>query len=139
MTEIVGELVEHYTKAEVATSLDKLKELGFEYSTRAGLTISIADVRTPAAKAEILDKHEKDAEKVEQQYDRGIITDDERRQKEIEIWTDATNQVTEAMQNELVADAVQPDRDDGRVGRPWKRHAGPPDRRRAWPGGRPAW
>jgi DNA-directed RNA polymerase beta' subunit len=46
-TEIVGELVENYTKAEVATSLDKLKELGFEYSTRAGLTISIADVRTP--------------------------------------------------------------------------------------------
>ena len=95
VTEIVGELVDRYTKAEVATSLDKLKELGFEYSTRAGLTISIADVRTPAAKAEILDKHEKDAEKVEQQYDRGIITDDERRQKEIEIWTDATNQVTE--------------------------------------------
>ena len=81
-------------EAEVAESLDKLKELGFEYSTRAGLTISISDVRTPAAKAEILDKHEKDAEKVEQQYDRGIITDDERRQKEIEIWTDATNQVT---------------------------------------------
>ena len=108
VTEIVGELVELYTKAEVATSLDKLKELGFEYSTRAGLTISIADVRTPAAKAEILDKHEKDAEKVEQQYDRGIITDDERRQKEIEIWTDATNQVTEAMQVELVAKQFNP-------------------------------
>ncbi len=92
----------------MATSLDKLKELGFEYSTRAGLTISIADVRTPAAKAEILDKHEKDAEKVEQQYDRGIITDDERRQKEIEIWTDATNQVTEAMQTELVATQFNP-------------------------------
>ncbi|MGZ6980060.1 MAG: DNA-directed RNA polymerase subunit beta', partial [Acidimicrobiia bacterium] len=108
VTEIVGELVELYTKAEVATSLDALKELGFEYSTRAGLTISISDVRTPAAKAEILDKHEKDAEKVEQQYDRGIITDDERRQKEIEIWTDATNQVTEAMQVELVAKQFNP-------------------------------
>ncbi len=108
VTEIVGELVENYTKAEVASSLDRLKELGFEYSTRAGLTISIADVRTPAAKAEILDKHEKDAEKVEQQYDRGIITDDERRQKEIEIWTDATNQVTEAMQTELVATQFNP-------------------------------
>ncbi len=108
VTEIVGELVERYTKAEVATSLDRLKELGFEYSTRSGLTISISDVRTPAAKPEILDKHEKDAEKVEQQYDRGIITDDERRQKEIEIWTDATNQVTEAMQVELVAKQFNP-------------------------------
>ncbi len=108
VTELVGDLVDLYTKAEVATSLDRLKDLGFEYSTRAGLTISISDVRTPVAKAEILDKHEKDAEKVEQQYDRGIITDDERRQKEIEIWTDATNQVTEAMQKELVAEQFNP-------------------------------
>jgi DNA-directed RNA polymerase subunit beta' len=108
VTELVGDLVDRYTKADVASSLDKLKELGFEYSTRAGLTISISDVRTPTAKAEILDKHEKDAEKVEQQYDRGIITDDERRQKEIEIWTDATNQVTEAMQHELVAEQFNP-------------------------------
>ena len=108
VTVLVGDLVDLYTKAEVATSLDKLKELGFEYSTRAGLTISISDVRTPVAKAAILDMHEKDAEKVEQQYDRGIITDDERRQKEIEIWTDATNQVTEAMQKELIAEQFNP-------------------------------
>ena len=139
VTEIVGELVELYTKAEVATSLDKLKELGFEYSTRAGLTISIADVRTPAAKPEILDKHEKDAEKVEQQYDRGIITDDERRQKEIEIWTDATNQVTEAMQAELVATQFNPIEMMVGLGCSWKRDADPPDRRHARPGGEPAW
>ena len=139
VTELVGDLVDRYTKAEVATSLDKLKELGFAYSTRAGLTISIADVRTPTDKAEILDKHEKDAEKVEQQYDRGIITDDERRQKEIEIWTDATNQVTEAMQRDMIADPVQPHRDDGGVGCPRQRDAGAPDRRYARPGGQPAW
>ena len=108
ITDIVGMLVDLYTKSEVADSLDRLKELGFEYSTRAGLTISIADVRTPVAKAEILDKHEKEAEKVEQQYDRGIITDDERRQKEIEIWTDATNQVTEAMLAEQKAEQFNP-------------------------------
>ena len=55
-------------------------------------------MRTPAAKAGILEKLEGEAAKVEQQFDRGIITDDERRQKEIEIWTEATNKVTEAMQ-----------------------------------------
>ena len=65
-------------------------------------------MRTPAAKAGILDKHEKEAEKVEQQFDRGIITDDERRQKEIEIWTDATNQVTEAMLAEQKAEQFNP-------------------------------
>ncbi|MGZ6965536.1 MAG: DNA-directed RNA polymerase subunit beta' [Acidimicrobiia bacterium] len=108
ITDMAGMLVDRYTKSEVAESLDRLKELGFQYSTRAGLTISIADVRTPVAKAGILDKHEKEAEKVEQQYDRGIITDDERRQKEVEIWTDATNQVTEAMLAEQKAEQFNP-------------------------------
>ncbi len=108
ITDIAGALVDRYTKAEVADSLDRLKELGFRYSTMAGLTISIADVRTPVAKAGILDKHEKEAEKVEQQFDRGIITDDERRQKEVEIWTDATNQVTEAMLVEQKAEQFNP-------------------------------
>jgi DNA-directed RNA polymerase subunit beta' len=108
ITEIVGELVDQYTKAEVADSLDRLKDLGFEYSTRSGLTISIADVRTPTAKRSILDRHEEDAAKVEKQYERGIITDDERRQKEIEIWTDATNEVTEAMLAEQKAEQFNP-------------------------------
>jgi DNA-directed RNA polymerase subunit beta' len=98
ITEVVGELVVQYDKAVVAASLDRLKDLGFEWSTRAGLTISIADVTTPPEKAGLLDRYEDEAAKVESQYDRGIITDDERRQQEIEIWTEATSKVTEAMQ-----------------------------------------
>src|SRR5262249_46527344 len=81
VTELIGELVQEYPRAVVAESLDKLKDLGFEFATRAGLTISIADVRTPTRKAELLDKFESEADKVEQQFDRGVITDDERRQK----------------------------------------------------------
>ena len=77
----------------VAESLDKLKDLGFRYATQSGLTISIDDVKTPPDKAPILDRYEKEAEKIETQFRRGIITDDERRQKEIEIWTDATDEV----------------------------------------------
>ena len=107
-TEIVGELVQRYKRAEVAESLDQLKDLGFDYSTRAGLTISIADVRTPAAKAAILDRHEKDALKVEVQFERGVITDDERRQKEIEIWTEATDEVRKAMEEELASEKFNP-------------------------------
>ena len=139
VTELVGELVEVYPRAVVAESLDQLKDLGFEYATRAGLTISIADVKTPAAKAELLDQFEGEADKVEQQFDRGIITDDERRQKEIEIWTEATDQVREAMQDEMTRAEVQPDRHDGGLGCPRERHAGASDRRHAWPGGQPAW
>ena len=120
------------------TSLDNLKDLGFEFATRSGLTISISDIKTPVAKKALLDKFEADAERVEQQYDRGIITDDERRQKEIEIWTEATDKVRDAMQEELRRE-VQPHRDDGGLGCPRQRHAGASDRRHARSGGQPAW
>ncbi|MFN8035004.1 MAG: DNA-directed RNA polymerase subunit beta' [Acidimicrobiia bacterium] len=108
VTEIVSELVELYPRADVAASLDKLKDLGFDFSTRSGLTISISDVKTPDAKATILEKHESEADKVEQQYDRGVITDDERRQKEIEIWTEATDEVRRAMEVELSSERFNP-------------------------------
>ena len=108
ITEVVSELVVLYDKAVVADSLDKLKALGYEWSTRAGLTISISDVTTPPAKAGLLEQFEGEAAKVESQYDRGIITDDERRQQEIEIWTDATNQVTKAMQDLLQSTKFNP-------------------------------
>jgi DNA-directed RNA polymerase subunit beta' len=108
IVEAVGSLVELYDKALVASSLDRLKDLGYEWSTRAGLTISIADVKTPDAKQALLERFEAEASKVEMQYERGIITDDERRQQEIEIWTDATNQVTRAMQEELLTEPFNP-------------------------------
>src|SRR5205823_959080 len=65
------------------------------------VTIGAEDVTTPKAKASILDEHEKRAQKVEQQYKRGIITDDERRQELIEIWTQATDEVKDAMEGEF--------------------------------------
>src|SRR2546426_9970632 len=95
---LVDEVVHRYDRAQVEQVLDDLKNLGFHYATRAGVTIGIEDVTTPTAKAAILDDHEKRAQKVEQQYRRGIITDDERRQELIEIWTQATDEVKEAME-----------------------------------------
>ena len=62
------------------------------------MTISIEDVVTPQAKQGILERHEARAEKVQSQYERGLITDDERRQELINIWTEATNEVADAMQ-----------------------------------------
>ena len=101
LTEIASVLVESHPRAVVAQSLDKLKDLGFEFATRSGLTISIADVKTPDSKAALLAKFEDEAEKVEGQYERGVITDDERRQKEIEVWSEATARVRDAMQEEM--------------------------------------
>ncbi len=101
LTELASKLVELYPRAVVAESLDKLKDLGFEFATRSGLTVSIADVRTPAGKAALLEHFEAEADKVEKQYERGVITDDERRQKEIEVWSEATARVRDAMQEEM--------------------------------------
>jgi DNA-directed RNA polymerase subunit beta' len=98
---IVDECVHQYGRAEMAEILDNLKALGFHYSTRAGVTIGVDDVITPKTKQKILDEHEKRAQKVEAQYRRGIITDDERRQELIEIWTEATERVREAMEEEF--------------------------------------
>src|SRR5204862_1679455 len=87
-----------YTKVEVAPALDALKDTGFHWATRSGVTVSIDDVVTPQNKAEILEKFEAQAARIQQQYDRGLITDDERRQELIEIWTQASNEVAKAME-----------------------------------------
>ena len=95
---IVNDLAERYTKVEVAASLDALKDAGFHWATRSGVTVSIDDVTTPENKAEILADYEKQAEKVQKQYERGLVTDEERRQELIEIWTQASNDVAKAME-----------------------------------------
>ena len=98
---IVEEIAATEPKHVVAASLDLIKALGFRYAAQSGLTISIDDVRTPPDKRAILDRYEREAEKAETQFKRGIITDDERRQKEIEIWTSATSEVGRAMEKSL--------------------------------------
>ncbi|MBN2176870.1 MAG: DNA-directed RNA polymerase subunit beta', partial [Demequinaceae bacterium] len=97
LADIVNTLAERYEKVEVAASLDALKSAGFHWATRSGVTIAIGDVATPPGKQEILDRYETQAAKVQDQFDTGLITDDERRQELIEIWTQATNEVDKAM------------------------------------------
>ncbi len=105
---IVDQLATGYPKAEVAASLDRIKGLAFKFAARSGLTVSIDDVRTPPEKKSILDEHEEEAEKIEGQFRKGIITDGERRQKEVEIWTAATDEVREAMEVSLRARQFNP-------------------------------
>ena len=94
---IVNDLAERYPKVQVAATLDALKSAGFHWATRAGITIAIDDVVTPPSKQAILDRHEAEAAKIEKQYERGVITDTERRGELIEIWTRARAEVSQAM------------------------------------------
>ncbi len=96
---LVNDLAEKQPKVIVAQTLDALKALGFYWATRAGVTISIEDVVTPARKPEILEGYEVKADKVQSQYEKGLITDDERRQELIEIWTQATQEVAREMED----------------------------------------
>jgi len=98
LSAIVNDLAERYPKVQVAATLDALKAAGFHWATRAGVTIGIEDVVTPPRKTEILNSYEAKAEKVQSQYETGLITDDERRQELIEIWTQATNEVAREME-----------------------------------------
>jgi len=104
LSTIVNTLAERYPKVAVAASLDALKEAGFYWATRSGVTIAISDVATPAEKQAILEEHEARAAKVQGQYDTGLITDDERRQELIEIWTQATDKVARSMQDNFPKD-----------------------------------
>lgn len=98
---IVRVLSEEYPASTVAISLDAIKDVCYAYASRSGLTISVEDVITPPDKADILERHEREAERVEEQFRRGIITDGELRQKEVEIWTEATEEVRASLEHEL--------------------------------------
>jgi DNA-directed RNA polymerase subunit beta' len=106
--EIIERLSDGYSKAVVASCADGIKNVAFRFATQSGLTFSIDDVRTPVEKRSILDRYEAEADKVETQFKRGIITDGERRQKEVEIWTNATAEVEAAMRSGMESQVFNP-------------------------------
>ncbi len=101
LSSIVYDLAERFPKVQVAASLDALKEAGFHWATRSGTTVALSDVIAPSNKKELLEIFETRADKVQSQYERGLITDDERRGELIEIWTEATDVVSQAMEDNL--------------------------------------
>ena len=105
---LIEEVIGRYNKTEVEDVLDSIKDLGFRFATKAGLTIALDDVKTPPEKEAILEEYEGQAAKVEELYQKGVITDDERRQELIEIWTEATDKVKDAMEATLKAERFNP-------------------------------
>ena len=86
---------------KTAYILDKIKELGFKYSTKAGITISITDIEIPPEKEEILSRSDEKVDEIELQFRRGLISADERYEKIINIWTHATDDITETLMTTL--------------------------------------
>ena len=96
---IINELAASFPRTVVVDTLDNLKDLGFAWGSKSGVTVSIGDVQTPANKPEIMAKYDAKAAKIDQLYERGAVTEDERNQELIHVWQDATSELTAAMEN----------------------------------------
>ncbi len=97
LSRIVNHLAEEYPKVEVAHTLDNFKSGGFHWATRSGITVAMSDIVSPEAKTEILDNAEALDTKVQQQYELGALTDDERRNELVKLWTETTEKVDQVM------------------------------------------
>jgi DNA-directed RNA polymerase subunit beta' len=100
-TAVIERLVAKHGPHAVALVLDAFKDVGFSFATRAGITVSKNDVVIPPSKQDILDRYEGEVAEVHDQYDMGLISPEERHEKVVEKWTAATDEVGEAMQQNL--------------------------------------
>ena len=98
---IINKCINRCGATETADMLDKIKSLGYKYSTRAALTVSISDMEIPKEKKQYLAEAEENVEKITKKYRRGFMTDDERHNKVIETWNIANDKITEALLNGL--------------------------------------
>lgn len=98
---IIAECFRKYHTTETSIILDKVKQLGFTYSTKAGITVAVADVIVPKEKQEILKESEQKVQTITNQYRRGLITDDERYDRVIAIWSKAKDDITDILMKSL--------------------------------------
>ncbi|SDC97913.1 DNA-directed RNA polymerase subunit beta' [Mycolicibacterium neoaurum] len=101
---IINDLAERYPMIVVAQTVDKLKDAGFHWATRSGVTVSMADVLVPPQKTEILERYEGEADAIEKQYQRGKLNHDERNGELVKIWQQATEEVGKALEEYYPSD-----------------------------------
>ena len=97
LSQVVSEAYNRLGSTKTVQLLDALKDLGFKYATRSGMGIAVDDIAIPAQKDKILVGAEKSIDGIEQQFRRGLITSGEKYQRTIDVWTKATEEITEAM------------------------------------------
>jgi len=98
---LVGEVVTGYGNQATSEMLDQLKNLGFKYATQSGTTIAMKDIVTPPQKQSLLSAADTKISKLDEQYQEGLITDHERYEASVGIWTDVSNKMTDAVEDTL--------------------------------------
>ena len=101
LKDLVAECYQKLGLEGTAETVDTIKDLGFRFATQSGITIAIGDVTIPEAKAGILDRVSEKADQIQRQFRRGLITENERYVKTVELWTQAVDDVTEAVSREM--------------------------------------
>ncbi len=104
LEKIVGQIIEKYPKEVVEETLDKIKNLGFEYATLSGMTWGIDDLILPAEKKAIINLAEKEVEEVRNYFKKGLLSKEEKSAKVIEIWSRAKSEI-----EKLVPKTLPPD------------------------------
>ena len=104
LNKLIAQIYKRYHTTETSIMLDKLKDLGFKYSTLSGISISIADIKSSEKKPEIVANAQANVDKVNKQYKRGLITDRERYEKVVDIWMKAFDDVKESLAQRLKTD-----------------------------------
>lgn len=99
--EIVDRCYRRHGTTVTAEVLDRIKKKGYDYATKAGITVGITDIEVPTEKEKILSEADEKVDQVELLYRRGLISDEERYEKVVQIWNDATDKVTESLMNSL--------------------------------------
>ena len=98
---LINDLAERYPMDVVARALDNLKNAGFYWASRSGVTVAVSDIATPSEKPAIMERYEKQAAAIQDDFEIGTIDDEERRQELIKVWTEATDVVADAMRKNL--------------------------------------
>ncbi len=101
LKQVIGECFKEYGRVKTAELADEIKRLGFSYGTKAGVTIAISDVKVPAGKQEELVKADARIAELDEQYRDGLITENERYQQTVDIWNEATDNITKMVESSL--------------------------------------
>ena len=108
LSKLIAQIYKRYQTTQTSVMLDKLKDLGFKHSTLSGISIAISDVKESVKKPEIVAESRKMVDQVNKQFKRGLITDDERYQKVVSIWTDTKKKIADELESMVKADPDNP-------------------------------
>jgi len=108
LSKLIGKCLRHYGQNTTVKLLDEIKRIGFNFATKAGLTISIADVAVPDKRKELLLEGETIEKQIDDYFDKGLLTEDEKYQRRVELWMERTEKVGREFESAFKEEVFNP-------------------------------